>query len=337
MQKLSPSVGVQFDLGAGAMLAQHGRLLRQHKVGHRGGSLVGRCRQGARTQPLWYSQLISERLMLEDGQGKWRQGRAGGREGRRQRSAAVRFDSVTACGGKGGKGRWGKEGGDVMFTDLFLILSLAPVSPAFVPHVFCLISPPASFIASYLLLFAFCHRLSFHFPHFYLCSTPVCCQDVVIHFLLALPLLSPSCHFSPLHLLPRPCFITPEQCPPTLQGLVVLYVHVGYGSLCLSFNLQIPVSNAKSPGLPAVTDPVCRNPFRRDVRLLKKIPNFQMKVARIKKLGVGPIMFRSASQCWIPSHVSCLAPHSEIWYECFFLCKHRRDSGRGVSYFRFCK
>lgn len=197
LQKLSPSVGVQFDLGAGAMLAQHGRLLRQHKVGHRGGSLVGRCRQGARTQPLWYSQLISERLMLEDGQGKWRQGRAGGREGRRQRSAAVRFDSVTACGGKGGKGRWGKEGGDVMFTDLFLILSLAPVSPAFVPHVFCLISPPASFIASYLLLFAFCHRLSFHFPHFYLCSTPVCCQDVVIHFLLALPLLSPSCHFFP--------------------------------------------------------------------------------------------------------------------------------------------
>lgn len=60
---------------------------------------------------------------------------------------------------------------------------------------------------------------------------------------------------------------------------------------------KIPVSNAKSPGLPAVTDPVCRNPFRRDVRLLKKIPNFQMKVARIKKLGVGPIMFRSASQC----------------------------------------
>lgn len=52
LQKLSPSVGVQFDLGAGAMLAQHGRLLRQHKIGHRGGSLVGRCRQGARTQPL---------------------------------------------------------------------------------------------------------------------------------------------------------------------------------------------------------------------------------------------------------------------------------------------
>lgn len=63
-------MGVQFDLGAGAMLAQHSRLLRQHKVGHRGGSLVGRCRQGARMQPLLYSQLMSERLMLEDGQGK---------------------------------------------------------------------------------------------------------------------------------------------------------------------------------------------------------------------------------------------------------------------------
>ena len=65
-----------------------------------------------------------------------------GRGRRRRGAAVVRFDNVTACGEKGGKGRWRKEGGDVMFTDLFLILSLAPVSPAFVPHVFCLISLP---------------------------------------------------------------------------------------------------------------------------------------------------------------------------------------------------
>ncbi len=55
----------------------------------------------------------------------------------------------------------------MVFTDLFLILSLPSLSPTtflllsllFVRHVFCLISPPASVIVSYLLLFAFCHRL----------------------------------------------------------------------------------------------------------------------------------------------------------------------------------
>ena len=209
----------------------------------------------------------------------------------------VRFDNVTACGEKGGKGRWRKEGGDVMFTDLFLILSLAPVSPAFVPHVFCLISLPRHLlpaICSCLLSVIVCRSIFLIFicaP--LLCLLSGCGNSLFTGSPSSLSLL--SFFFPPISC---PCFITPEQCPPTLQGLVVLYVHVGYGSLRFSFNLQIPVSNAKSPGLPAVTDPVCRNPFRWwDVRLLKKIPNFQMKVARIKKLGVGPIMFRSASQC----------------------------------------
>lgn len=40
-------MGIQFDLGAAAA----GPLSR-HKVGHGGSSLVGRCRQRARTEPL---------------------------------------------------------------------------------------------------------------------------------------------------------------------------------------------------------------------------------------------------------------------------------------------
>lgn len=105
----------------------------------------------------------------------------------------------------------------------FPLLSLSPA-----PHVFCLISSPASVIVSHLLLFAFCHRLVFDFPPLYLCATPrfvvlslSCTEQFSFLLLFSLSFFPPSCHF--FNLLLHPHFITTEQCPPTLQGLVVLY------------------------------------------------------------------------------------------------------------------
>lgn len=214
-----------------------GGTLAQHEVGHRGSSLVGRCRQGARTELPWYSQLMRERLMLRETQGggmekweekwgkkggrrwvrKWRQeDRQSGRRGRR-RSAVVWFDSITACGEKGG-GR-GEGGVRMVFTDLFLIL----------------------YLTHNLLLFLVClSRLLFNFPYCVSCCqsfAPVCFLSLsVFHFppfylctILWFVVLSfPTCGNSVftgrqfLHLLLQPHFITAEQCPSTLQGLVVL-------------------------------------------------------------------------------------------------------------------
>lgn len=119
---------------------------------------------------------------------------------------------------------WGKrgrgEGGvRMVFTDLFLIL----------------------YLTHNLLLFLVClSRLLFNFPYCVSCCqsfAPVCFLSLsVFHFppfylctILWFVVLSfPTCGNSVftgrqfLHLLLQPHFITAEQCPSTLQGLVVL-------------------------------------------------------------------------------------------------------------------
>lgn len=161
---------------------------------------------------------------------------------------------------KGGRG----EG--TVFTDLFLILSphslllttFLLLSLLFVPDVSCLISPPASVIVSYLVLFAFCHRLSVIFlrvlfgQHSWVCCL-VILQHAVIHFLLPLSFFL-SLSFSPSPA-PDPFYYywtLPLHTPGTSCPLHPVHMGRGGASLPVSFNLHIPFSVAKLSGLPTV-------------------------------------------------------------------------------------